>query len=127
MLQAIETKYAGRVLSDDDFELEIEFQEPQNSISLDIQKHGQVLESGWKITPMTHPGVSWSCILAPCVYSTYMIVICIQLKWYISTVETYQVLTPLFMLKFLHWDEKECIWAHHHRSLEQQHLAKPVG
>ena len=58
MLQAIETNYAGRALSDDDFELEIEFQEPQNSISLDIPKGGKVLKSGWKITPMAHPGVS---------------------------------------------------------------------
>lgn len=60
MLQAIETKYAGRPLSDDDSELEIEFQEPQNRISLDIPKGGKVLESGWKITPMSHPGVSCS-------------------------------------------------------------------
>ena len=71
MLQAIETKYAGGALSDDDLELEIEFQEPQNSISLDLPKGGPDLESGWKITPMTPPGVSWSCILAPCVCSRF--------------------------------------------------------
>ena len=57
-LQAIETKFAHRAVKDGGFELEVEFQEPQNSISLDIPKGGKVLESGWKITPMAHPGVS---------------------------------------------------------------------
>ena len=58
LLQAIETKYAGRDLSDYDIDLEVEFQKPQNSISLPIPKGGKVLESGWKITPMTDPVVS---------------------------------------------------------------------
>ena len=57
-LQAIETKFACQTVKDGGFELEVEFQEPEYSISLDIPRGGQVLESGWKLTPMTHPGVS---------------------------------------------------------------------
>lgn len=64
-LQAIETKFAHRIVKDGGIELEVEFQEPENSISLDIPRGGQVLESGWKITPITHPGVSYLNILAP--------------------------------------------------------------
>ena len=64
-MQAIETKFAHQLLKDGGFELEVEFQDPQNSISLDIKKDGQVVNNGWRITPISHPGVSWSCIFTP--------------------------------------------------------------
>jgi len=37
---------------------EVEFEE--ETITLDIPKEGILLESGWTITPHTHPGVSES-------------------------------------------------------------------
>lgn len=43
--------------------LVVKFQD--NSISLDIPRGGVVLESGWKISPMAHPGVR---IFSPCEY-----------------------------------------------------------
>jgi len=57
MLQVIENKFAHRGLKNGGFELEVKFQEPRNSISLRV---GKVLESGWKITPVNSPVVSWS-------------------------------------------------------------------
>ena len=59
ILQAIETNFAHGGQKDGSSEwLAVEFQGGDNKISLDIQKGGQVLESGWKITPMFDPGVS---------------------------------------------------------------------
>ena len=55
LLQAIDAKYAevaARVGPDQ----EVMFEKEQ--ITLDIPKEGLLLESGWTITPHTHPGVS---------------------------------------------------------------------
>ena len=55
LLQTVDAKYAEvttRVGPDQ----EVIFEEEQ--ITLDIPKEGLLLESGWTITPHTHPGVS---------------------------------------------------------------------
>ena len=58
LLQAIDAKYA-EVAAREGPDQEVMFEEEQ--ITLDIPKEGLVLESGWTITPHTHPGVSYEC------------------------------------------------------------------
>ena len=54
-LQAIDAKYTkAAAIFGPDQEVIFEGEE----ITLDIPKEGISLESGWKITPYTHPGVS---------------------------------------------------------------------
>lgn len=60
-LQEIEARFAHPAEKDCLCDTRVEFQDAE--ISLDIKKGGEILDSGWKITPMAHPGVSWSCNL----------------------------------------------------------------
>ena len=55
LLQTVDAKYA-KVTAGVGPDQEVIFEEEQ--ITLDIPKEGLVLESGWTITPHTHPGVS---------------------------------------------------------------------
>ena len=58
LLQTVDAKYA-EITAGVGPDQEVIFEEEQ--ITLDIPKEGLLLESGWTITPHTHPGVSYEC------------------------------------------------------------------
>jgi len=55
ILQAVEKEYGGHI-SDDHLSMAVEFQE--DTITLAVAVDGEVLENGWKITPLVPPTVS---------------------------------------------------------------------
>jgi len=55
ILQAVEKEYGGHI-SDDHLSMAVEFQE--DTITLTVAVDGEVLENGWKITPLVSPTVS---------------------------------------------------------------------
>ena len=55
ILQAVESEYAGRT-SDDHLSMAVEFQE--DTITLAVPVDGEILENGWRITPLVPPTVS---------------------------------------------------------------------